>query len=71
LDYQLWQQIEKVWKDFPGWGYRKLAIKLKVNDKKALRLLNKYRGPCKGKKKKKDQKAKDKKEKKKITLNLN
>ena len=65
LDYQLWQQIEKVWKDFPGWGYRKLAVKLKVNGKKALRLLNKYRGPRKGKKKKEDQKAKDKKEKRK------
>lgn len=51
LDYQLWQQIEKVWKVFPGWGYRKIAVKIKVNGKKTLRVLNKYRGLDKDKNK--------------------
>ena len=51
LDYRLWKQIKMVWKDFPGWGYRKLAVKLGVNGKKTLRLLNKYRDLNKGKNK--------------------
>jgi len=42
LDNQVYQQIEKVWKTFPGWGYRKLASRLKVNGKRILRILRKY-----------------------------
>lgn len=35
----------KAWKTFPGLGYRKLADYLKVNRKRAQRILRKYRGP--------------------------
>lgn len=49
LDKNIFCQIEKIWKIFPGWGYRKLAAGLKrngilVNGKKVLRILAEYRG---------------------------
>lgn len=43
LDSQIWQHILKLWGRIPGLGYRKLASRLKVNGKKILRILRKYR----------------------------
>jgi len=63
LDYQLWRKAGKVWKDFPGWGYRKLAVRLKVKGKKTLRILNKYRSLSKEKNKRGNQEDKGKKDK--------
>lgn len=49
LDKDIFRQIEKIWRVFPGLGYRKLTAGLKrngilVNGKKVLRILKKYRG---------------------------
>jgi len=43
LDKQVWQRILRVWDKFPGWGYRKLAPRLKQNSKRIRRILKKYR----------------------------
>lgn len=43
LDKQVWNRILKVWDKFPGWGYRKLAPKLKENGKRIRRVLKNYR----------------------------
>lgn len=52
LDKQVWQRILNVWDKFPGWGYRKIAPKLKQNCKRIRRILKKYRELSKGKKEK-------------------
>ncbi|MBU1884972.1 hypothetical protein KKB80_12020 [bacterium] len=43
LDKIVWRRILKVWDKFPGWGYRKLAPKLKQSGKRIRRILKKYR----------------------------
>lgn len=45
LDGEVWQKIAKIWEKFPGIGYRKLADLLKMNGKKILRILKKFRRP--------------------------
>lgn len=43
LDLDVWQNIAKIWEKFPGIGYRKLSDLLKINGKKILRILKKFR----------------------------
>lgn len=53
LDWEVWKNIQEWWCTFPGIGYRKLSAYLKINKKRILRILNKYRknkGESKGKK---------------------
>lgn len=50
IDKQIFKRIQKAWKTFPGLGYRKLTVALKnkglrINGKRVLRILKKYRGP--------------------------
>lgn len=45
LDGEVWKKIIKQWEQFPGIGYRKLSEYLKINGKRILRILRKYRGP--------------------------
>jgi len=45
LDNEVWRMILKQWEQFPGIGYRKLSEYLKVNGKRILRILRKFRGP--------------------------
>lgn len=44
LDKDVWDAIVNQWKMFPGIGYRKLSEYLKINGKRILRILKKYRG---------------------------
>jgi transposase InsO family protein len=41
-DQQLKQQIIKVHQDDPGYGHRRVALALKINKKRILRVMNKY-----------------------------
>lgn len=43
LDKQVQKRINKVWEKFPGWGYRKLTVSLKLNSKKIRRILKNLR----------------------------
>lgn len=43
-DSQVWKKIIKQWEQSPGIGYRKLSEYLKINGKRILRILKKYRG---------------------------
>lgn len=45
LDKDVWQNIAKIWEKFPGIGYRKLSGILKINGKKILRILKRFRNP--------------------------
>ncbi len=46
LDKVVWDQILKIWDEFPGIGYRKLSPKLNCSGKKILRIIRKFRkGP--------------------------
>jgi transposase InsO family protein len=41
-DLRVKEKIEKVWNDFPSYGHKRLAIELKLNKKKILRVMKKF-----------------------------
>ena len=41
-DLKIKERIEKVWSDFPSYGHKRLAIELKINKKKILRVMKKF-----------------------------
>jgi len=41
-DLQVKEQIEKVWNDYPSYGHKRLAIHLKLNKKRVLRIMKKF-----------------------------
>lgn len=41
-DLKVKEMIEKVWSDFPSYGHKRLAIELKINKKKILRVMKKF-----------------------------
>ena len=42
-DLKVKEKIEKVWNDHPSYGHKRLAIELKINKKKILRVMKKFR----------------------------
>lgn len=41
-DLEIKEKIEKVWNDFPSYGHKRLAIELKLNRKRILRVMKKF-----------------------------
>jgi transposase InsO family protein len=41
-DFKLKEKIEKVWNDFPSYGHKRLALELKLNKKRVLRVMKKF-----------------------------
>jgi len=41
-DLKVKKDIEKVWNDFPSYGHKRLAIELKLNKKRILRVMKKF-----------------------------
>jgi transposase InsO family protein len=50
-DSKIWGEIQRIWKEFPGLGYRKIAKYLDKNKKSIQRIIQKYRGKQKEKRK--------------------
>ena len=41
-DLRVKEKIEKVWSDYPSYGHKRLAMELKLNKKKILRVMKKF-----------------------------